>query len=701
MDDERFLEFVEDLRVSIQARQLGEVDAENVQPVIPREECFTAEFLDRLSAGGDLPDLDPVYFKGKIGNANAQVNAYGVWLVDQRADLVVAVHDEVETNGISPSVPASQITAAAKRALHVFRSARKQIHKTMEPSSAATDMFELFNRYYKEIKSLRVIVLVDGVARPTELEQPEDLPATQLDVWDHVRLARVWSSELPYEAITIELLDYLDEPLPYVKADMTTDDHECLLTILPGGLLHDLYDRFGARVLELNVRSFLQARGKVNRGIRDTLRNDPGYFLAFNNGISATVEEIEFGSNGNGVSGITRVKGLQIVNGGQTTASIHRAKKQDKCDLANVKVQAKITIVQPEHLDTLVPSISRFSNTQNKVNETDFSANHPYHVQLQQISERVWAPGETTRWFYERARGQWEVARSREGTTPARKRAFDIRTPRKQRIDKTLLAKSENTWNQKPHIVSRGGQKNFVDFMTTLGDELPDESKYRDIVARVILFKSAEKAARQIGFSAYRANAITYTVALLSYRTLRRIDLDRIWGNQAVPPPIEETIHGWMPLVHETITATAVEMGKNVTEWAKSAECWATVQNLKVDISKELEATLGEGLPLPNVGDFKEGRVVRQLTDEEMRRQETVMAMAPAEFADLFRRVSRYLDSHGMNFASWNAMIGCLSTVQTYAENGWTRIPTPKQTHQILKAKAFLEEREGILADED
>jgi hypothetical protein len=546
-----------------------------------------------------------------------------------------------------------------------------------------------------------VVVLVDGIAKKAEFEQPEGLPIVIVDVWDHVRLHRVCTSGLPYDPVEIDLLYHIGEPLPYVASGQDAADHSCYLTIFPGELLHDLYDRHGARLLELNVRSYLQARGKVNKGIRKTLLEDPDHFLAFNNGISATVEELEFAAGPVGTKGIVRMKGLQIVNGGQTTASIHRAKKQDGSDLSRVQVQVKITVVKPEHLDTLVPCISRYSNTQNKVNETDFSANHPYHVQLQQLSQTVWAPGEVSRWFYERARGQWEVARAREGTTPVRRAEFDLRTPKQQKIDKTMLAKTENSWNSKPHIVSLGGQKNFVEFMIGVGEDVPDEIEYRKIIARVILFKAAEKIARQIGFSAYRANAVTYTIALLSYRTLGRIDLDRIWRDQAIPLVVEETLMEWMPVVHSCITDTAFEENKNVTEWAKNTKCWAVVQNLDVRIPVELRATLGEGLPRPNVGAFRNGDTGEVLAEEDLRRQETVMAMSAEDFSTLFRRISKYLDSHGMPHMAWSAMTGCITTVLTYAENGWTRIPTPKQTKQIFKAIAFLGEREGEAPDED
>jgi len=700
--DSRFLEFIVALEESVRQRRLGDVDVgDEVQSAAPWEEAFTVEVLERLGDGGDLPDLDPAYFEQKVGRRNAKLNAYGISSVDRRADLVVTVHTGETPGESSPNIPAAEVTTAAHKALHAFRSARESRHEKMEESSAAADMFQTLHEHHESISELRVIVLVNGIARKADLEQPEDLPPAKLDVWDHVRLARVCSSGLPYEDVTIDLLDHIEEPLPFVDSGVQAEDHHCLLTIFPGELLYSLYDELGARLLELNVRSFLQARGKVNKGIRKTLKEDPEHFFAFNNGISATVAGIAYGERADGSQGITQLRGLQIVNGGQTTASIHRAKKQDKCDLSRVGVQAKITIVTAEHLESLVPNISRYSNTQNKVNETDFSANHPFHVLLQQLSERVWAPGETTRWFYERARGQWEVARSREGTTPARKKAFDVRTPRKQRIDKALLARSENSWNQKPHIVSRGGQKNFVEFMTSLTDETVDEEAYRRIVARVILYKTAESVAREIGFSAYRANAVTYTIALLAYRTSGRIRFGQIWADQEVSPLIRSVLMEWMPVVHDSITEMAFGQGKNVTEWAKKTECWAAVQNLSVEVPDELMSILREGLSLPNVGAFRDGSVVRQLSELEVRRQERVMAMTAADLAATFRQLSKYFNSHGLPFKSWQAMTGCLTTIQIYAENQWTHIPSPKQTKQVLKALDFIEEREAADGDDE
>ena len=278
----------------------------------------------------------------------------------------------------------------------------------------------------------------------------------RLDVWDHQRLFRAQASGLSCEPITIDIEERLGESLPCLEVPPETTDYRAYLAIVPGTLLHNLYHEFGSRLLELNVRSFLMLRGKVNKGIRKTILEQPERFLAYNNGLCITARSLELADRRDGGMAIRGITGVQIVNGGQTVATIHRAGHVDRADLSRVFVQAKITVVNEAQIGTLVPLVSRFANSQNKVNEADFSANSKYHVKLQQLSETVWCPAEATRWFYERARGQYQVARAREGTTPMRKKAFDSRTPSKQKFDKVQLAKYVNTWRQLPYVVSRG-----------------------------------------------------------------------------------------------------------------------------------------------------------------------------------------------------------------------------------------------------
>jgi len=681
MAEAQFTEFLEAFSNQVSEARLGETEADEIMPVNPREIALTTTFLDAMADIGQVGDYEVVYFEKKLGRSWGKVNAYSISDDGSQVDLVTTFPGSGNGQDLK-SVPTSEISTAVNNALHFLRSTRHPFHNEMEPASAEYDMVNRLHENYNELSSIRLLVLIEGKAnRLPEFKQSEDLPKVNIDIWDLERLFRAAASGLTYEPISINIEEILGKPLPCLSAPIISADHRCHFTIIPGNLLHDLYHQHGPRLLELNVRSFLQARGKVNRGIRDTLMKDPGHFLPYNNGISATVEEIELVSCPDGGQAIRSVKGLQIVNGGQTVASIHRAKNRDKVDLSNVYIQAKITEVTPEHVDSLVPNISRFSNTQNKVNETDFSANHPFHVAIQQLSEKTWTPGETTRWFYERARGQWEVARIRGGTTPAQRRTFDQKTPRPQKVDKTLLAKTINACNELPHIVSMGGQKNFVHFMNDLekmgSTWEPDTHFYKQLIAKIIVFKHAEKIARQIKFEAYRANAVCYTVSMLVYRSAGRIDWDAIWDEQTVSEALDTTLRNWMPRIHENLVLTAGI--KNVTEWCKKPDCWAHIRTLKLDFATGFESELTEGQSLPTVGMTTErrGAKPRDLTTEEKNRQARVTRLGPDEWQSIISWMRSTEDYD-------NLSVKISGTILGYAAGGWNDIPSPKQTKRLV-----------------
>ena len=408
-------------------------------------------------------------------------------------------------------------------------------------------------------------------------------------------------------------------------------------------------------------------RGKVNKGIRKTILEQPERFMAYNNGLCITAGSLDLTDRPDGGMAIRGITGMQIVNGGQTIATIHRAGHVDRADLSRVFVQAKITVVNEEQIGTLVPLVSRFANSQNKVNEADFSANSKYRVKLQQLSETVWCPGEATRWFYERARGQYQVARAREGTTPMRKKAFDSRTPSKQKFDKVQLAKYANTWSQLPHVVSRGGQKNFAAFTQRLAREHGDDwepatAYYTEVVAKAIIYKTAEKTARRHAFTGYRANAVAYTVALFSWRTAGRVDLSAIWGARQVSSALESVLHDWMPEIHEAIVQTAGD--RNVTEWCKKEECWRDIQTIDLSLPQELLDELSEGQPLPNVG-ARSGQAGR-LSEEDRESIARVMQAGP----ETWLHVVKWGTSSG-KLKAWE--LGIATTLASYAAMEWPR----------------------------
>src|SRR5262249_732398 len=156
------------------------------------------------------------------------------------------------------------------------------------------------------------------------------------------------------------------------------------------------------------------------------------------------------------------------VNGGQTTASLYSAVKKDKADVSGISVQVKLTMPrEASAIDELAPKISLYANSQNKVNTADFSANHPFHAGVEELSRTIWAPAASgsqleTKWYYERARGSYMDELGRPGV--ADRNRWKIQHPPSQKFVKTDLAKFEHSWDQLPHLVSRGAEKNFVEF---------------------------------------------------------------------------------------------------------------------------------------------------------------------------------------------------------------------------------------------
>ena len=296
----------------------------------------------------------------------------------------------------------------------------------------------------------------------------------KLEVVDIERLHRHWSAGKPRDEIVVNFEEISGSALKcvYVPGDRSNYDYS--LTAIPGETLFFIYEKYGARLLEANVRSFLSVTGKVNKGIRDTLRNDPEHFMAYNNGIVIVTDQAKLGADSSGTEGLLWLKGMQIVNGGQTTASIYFTKKKDSLtDLARVRVPAKIIVLKsPDSADEerLIADISKFANTQNSVKVSDLSANKPFHIEVEKLALSTYCPDGVSRWFYERATGSYNTLLAREGNTPAQFRKLKESIPPSRRITKTDLAKYLMAWNQKPDVVSLGAQKNFERFMNLLTD---------------------------------------------------------------------------------------------------------------------------------------------------------------------------------------------------------------------------------------
>ena len=417
------------------------------------------------------------------------------------------------------------------------------------------------------------------------------------DIWDISRLFRVESSGKAREDVVIDFQELVPKGIPCLPAFTGSNEFASYLLVMPGEIVADLYDRYGERLLEQNVRTFLQFRGKVNKGIRNTIQNEPEMFFAYNNGLTATAEQVQTDKSSGRIQSVTN---LQIVNGGQTTASIFTANKKNRADLSKVYIQVKLTVIQPEKVETVVPRISEYANTQNKVSAADFFSNHPFHLRMEEISRRLWAPSpqgglRETHWFYERARGQY--ANAQANLTPAKKKEFLSKNPRAQMFTKTDLAKFEYSLSMQPHIVSLGAQKNFAKFASEIGQKWEKNEKefnelyFQTLIAKAILFHFLDKSImKQSWYGGYKANIVTYSLAKLAHmisETGKNLDLAQIWKDQKLSPALEIQLLSIAELVNQHIQYTP-EGITNVTEWCKKEWCWKKLQDLPIPLNKDV-----------------------------------------------------------------------------------------------------------------
>ncbi|MCQ8182294.1 AIPR family protein [Methylomonas sp. SURF-1] len=548
------------------------------------ESVFAEVVMQHMSEIGMTFEPEVCHYSAKVGNANLRLSGFAVSDEADQLDLFVSIYDGVDT---IQSIPDSETKTAAEQCLRFLaKCAEGKLAATMDESNDAYALALTIQECYANLDQIRVYVLTDRQAKAKNFKAREINGKTiKLEVMDIERLHRHWSEGKPRDELVVNFEEVSGGPLPcvYVPGQMT--DYDYALTVIPGEALRFVYEKYGPRLLEANVRSFLSVTGKVNKGIRDTLRDDPERFMAYNNGIVIVADDAHIGRAADGGPGILWLKGMQIVNGGQTTASIYFTKKKSPdIDLRQVRVPAKLIILKSKDTiaeEALISDISRYANSQNSVKQSDLSANKPFHVEMEKLAMTTYCPDGVGRWFYERAAGSYNTMLSREGTTPAKLKKLKESIPPSRKITKTDLAKFLNAWNKRPDLVSLGAQKNFERFMDSLREDdqssvpLPDVMAYKTMVAKAILFKKTQSLVRPM-FPAFQGNVATYLVSLLADRLGERIDLDKIWLKQDISITLRSQLQTWADEVNETLHRTSG--GKMISEWAKKPECWDAVR---------------------------------------------------------------------------------------------------------------------------
>lgn len=651
-----------------------------------QEQLFTQIALDLLSDGGETENAYLAYDEKALGTKKQhKINGYALSDNYETVDLFITVYLG-EDSSIQKATK-DKIDQAVTRITNFFRKAvyNDYVNEVEESSPIFEFADTLAN--YKELKEnlvrVNAIILTNG-------EYKGDFPPSQT-IGGYKVFCRVVDVNYLYNIseqsrIPIEICFGEDGiKVPCLTAETESDEYQAYIAIMPGQGLANLYERFGARLLEQNVRSFLQFTGKINKGIRNTIMNEPHMFLAFNNGIAATADHIELDASGRYIS---KISNLQIVNGGQTTASIYHTWKKDKADISNIFVPLKLSVIKNEkEFSIIVSQISRYANTQNKVNDADFTANNPFLIELEKLSRYILTPTTErnniqTNWFFERARGQYKNIRQKDGFTKSRQKQFELKYPKWQMFTKVELAKYVNAYQEVwegrrlvigPHIVVRGNEKNYAQFINNNTQKKINSIYFEDTVAKIIVFKSAEKlyGVKPNNIGEMRNAVVPYAIALLGHLTNYRLDLYKIWKNQVISDSLSQFMYELMKKLNQFIIDNSPS--SHYIEWAKKEECWTKIKDAVWSVNiADIEADMADDAQMAKRQAVAE-------TDDEKEQQQYEIELLKSIPYKLWREIE-----------TWGKESGFLSiNQQTTAFEMAGRVKFNRAINELERSKAM------------
>jgi len=546
------------------------------------------EYLKEADIG--LLDFEPCSYFSEASAGQGEVSINGYYLSEDNSELhLFAV---VKADSVGAKVSSTDVKSAFDKAYRFYKRSvagtaapfHEELDEALAPHAAAKAIH--LSRSF--ITAVSVFVFTDGECdRVSVYSRDIDGVTYTPQFWDIERLHKQMISGSEREEIVIDFKQEHGGTLPAMKMLEPKGGYICYVGFISGAILAEMYAKHSSRLIEQNVRMYLQARGKVNSGIQTTIKDSPGRFLAYNNGLSLTAKSVQIsGLNQSGQCQIEKITELQIVNGAQTSGSIFHAFKKEGRDVSGLRVQFKLTVpLSSETMVELVSAISRYSNSQNAVKVTDLSANQPYHVELEKLSRSVYTPVKgdgsvPTRWYYERARGAYMIDR---GNHPGV--AWLRQNPPEQMFTKVDLGKCEVTYWGEPHVVSKGGEKNFVYFMEQITEKNPkvDEDAFKEIVGRLILVRGMEDVVKGLKQGGYKANVVAYGLAYLYAKYGSRLDFHSIWQKQGVSENMKKALAVLAKRAFEHINDTPPGV-LNVTEWAKKERCWETFKGKSISI---------------------------------------------------------------------------------------------------------------------
>lgn len=568
---------------------MSEWEEEAVSHEQPRHAYFldyACKLLDD-SHGYNFSDFRPAYFitETALGNRYHVVDGY---CYDDSEDTLTLVICDFSDDEELQKLSKGDFDNHYKRLERFYNDVKRGKYDTVAPGRDLYDLVRLIRGKQKfDGIFLHLITNKECAFTPPEQKEVDDGCSIHYNVSDFRTI-----SEAKPQPLVIDFTQFKDKPysdgLPFLDANggSGADFFKAYLLVMPAEALASCYDTFRARILERNVRVYLQKKGKVNQGIHDTISKEPQVFFVYNNGLAITADAVDFSDDG---KKIVRIHGLQVVNGGQTMACLHHAWK-DKKEICNITIQAKLTVIPSRITSVIVPYISRYSNSQNAVKDTDQHSNDFVQICFEKLSQKIKTPGSVpTTWFYERMRGQY--ANAQLHMRPSEQKAFEKRNPKKQVVQPVALSQAVMTFEMMPYLVVRGAQKTyngvgrikgFCDYTAAVWNVWPayitSDDWYKECMGKYIFTNKAKKIIKDVvkieceQLTSFSASITTYSISTLVYLLSERdmsINCQRIWDAQEIDDTLAENLRVVARYLLQHISQRA-----DHSEWLKKQDTW-------------------------------------------------------------------------------------------------------------------------------
>ena len=626
--DEYRKEYLDDVRINAQ-----------IDGTLP-DEFFFSDALNKLSSMGEIidPRIKPMQKKCR----NNRIMSFDAYAFDESDKSVVIIANDFKDEA-DATLTRTEIDTIKTRMLNFLQEAYDE--KLSDYFDITDEMLQVGRNIGRRMKidyvnldnddsidKIKLFIITNKILseKVTSFRSDDFLgKKVELNVWSIRRFYDLYQSGRDREAILIETSKYGLSGIPCIKAEMSGNlDYDAYLAIVPGKFLNEIYYEHGSRLLEGNVRAFLSNRGKINKGIRETIRKEPTKFFTYNNGIACTASKVTLSSDGHMIESM---EDLQIINGGQTTASLTSAALKDKLSLDNIFVPMKLTVVKNDDYDSMIQNISKYANSQNKVKDSDLFSNHPFHRTFEMLSKKVQAPifGDNvnnTFWYYERSRGKYEQEQFKF-VIKSEKENFFKKYPKNQVIKKEELSKYFTCAElQRPDMVSKGSEKCMAFFAEYIDDkyqknpEYFNEQFYKIAICYTILFRTTDRIVNKAPWynvGGYKLNIVPYTISKLLYSIPKgySLDYELIWKKQQLYPSLNAEIERLAMITNKFIQKSN---GIIVTEYCKKEDTWKLFQEYNYNLSKEFLDDLVSK-------DLIDSKIKSEIKEEKLKKEVNIM----------------------------------------------------------------------------